>query len=672
MSTLSKTLSSPAAASERMLELSSQLTQWAEAYHDKDSPIVPDSVYDQALAELRQLEEAHPKLKKENSPTLRVGAAPRTQFKKITHKIPMLSLANIFSADDLVSYFKKAARHLGREDIPFPILCEEKMDGLAISLHYSKGVFTQGATRGDGVTGEDVTENLKTIRDIPLKLNGKVPDELEVRGEVYMELKAFDKLNKKLNDEGKKVFANPRNASAGSIRLLDASITAKRPLRFIAYQVANIDCDQEEGLSRLETWGFHTNKHRKLFKDFKNVNEYLEDYIEFRKVGARPYEFDGLVFKVNSHLVQKELGFVSNSPRWAAAYKLPAIEVLTVVEKIEVQVGRTGALTPVAYLKPVNVGGVIVQRATLHNLEQIRSKDVRSGDTVWVRRAGDVIPEVVSVLLEQRPKNSKPFEMPAKCPICKTAIVATKSQHKCPNRLCPAQALERLRHFASRGAMDIVGLGDEWIEGFFEKDWLTSPADFYALKQHKDELEQLEGLGEKSVTKMLTAIENSKQQSAARLLFGFGIDHVGEKIAEDLLLAAGSLEKLSELDEATLVSFNGIGPEIAKAVASFFESPFAKKELKRLKDFGLLAFHEKVQKISTDGPLNGKTVVITGTLSIDRPQMKKKLQSMGAKVTDSVSKKTDYVLVGENAGSKADKAKELGVNIISEADLEKL
>jgi len=672
MSTSSKTHSPSASIAKRMQELSTQLKKWADAYHDLDSPIVPDSVYDQALAELRHLEEEHPELKDANSPTLRVGAAPRSQFKKITHKIPMLSLANVFSTEDLVAYFEKAARQLDQNDIPFPILCEEKMDGLAISLHYTKGQLTLGATRGDGVTGEDVTENVKTIRDIPLTLKGKVPPELEVRGEVYMELKAFDKLNQKLKEESKKIFANPRNASAGSIRLLDVSITAKRPLRFIAYQVANLDCDQEEGLKLLEQWGFHTNPHRKLFKNFNDVEKYTAQYAEYRKLGSRPYEFDGLVFKVNSRQIQKELGFVSNSPRWAAAYKLPAIEVLTNVEKIEIQVGRTGALTPVAYLKAVNVGGVIVQRATLHNLEQIRSKDVRVGDTVWVRRAGDVIPEVVGVVLEDRPKNSKIFEMPTECPICNTAVVATKSQHKCPNKLCPAQAVERLRHFASRGAMDIVGLGDEWIEEFYEKDWVKSPADFYLLKDRKEELENLEGLGEKSVTKMLTAIENSKQQSAARLVFGFGIDHVGEKIAEELLIATGSLEKLALCSEDTLVAIKGIGPEIAKSVAQYFESSFAKTELKRLKKSGLKAFDEVIEKIESSGPLNGKTVVITGTLSIDRPQMKKKLQGMGAKVTDSVSKKTDYVLVGENAGSKADKAKELGVNILSEADLEKL
>lgn len=672
MSTSSKTHSPSASIAKRMHELSAQLKKWADAYHDLDSPIVPDSVYDQALAELRQLEEEHPELRDTDSPTLRVGATPRSQFKKITHKIPMLSLANVFSTEDLIAYFEKAARQLDQKEIPFPILCEEKMDGLAISLHYTQGKLTLGATRGDGVTGEDVSENVKTIRDIPLVLKGKVPAELEVRGEVYMELKAFEKLNKKLKEESKKIFANPRNASAGSIRLLDASITAKRPLRFIAYQIANMDCDQEEGLKLLEQWGFHTNPHRKLFKNFQDVETYTAQYAEYRKLGSRPYEFDGLVFKVNSRQVQKELGFVSNSPRWAAAYKLPAIEVLTEVEKIEIQVGRTGSLTPVAYLKAVNVGGVIVQRATLHNLEQIRSKDVRIGDTVWVRRAGDVIPEVVGVVLEQRPKNSKLFEMPTECPVCSTTVIATKSQHKCPNKLCPAQAVERLRHFASRGAMDIVGLGDEWIEEFFEKEWVKSPADFYLLKDRKEELENLEGLGEKSVAKMLNAIENSKQQSAARLVFGFGIDHVGEKTAEELLIAVGSLEKLALCSEDTLVAIKGIGPEIAKSVAQYFESPFAKSELKRLKKAGLKAFDEVIEKVESSGPLNGKTVVITGTLSIDRPQMKKKLQSMGAKVTDSVSKKTDYVLVGENAGSKADKAKELGVQILNEADLDKL
>ncbi|MEZ4813814.1 MAG: NAD-dependent DNA ligase LigA [Bdellovibrionota bacterium] len=468
------------------------------------------------------------------------------------------------------------------------------------------------------------------------------------------------------------MFANPRNASAGAVRLLDSKITAKRPLRFIAYQVANSEEDQEQSLESLDKWGFKTNPHRKLFKSFDKVSAYIQQYEEFRKKAVRPYEFDGLVFKVNSKKIQKDLGFVSNSPRWAVAYKLPAIEVITQVEKIEIQVGRTGALTPVAHLKPVNVGGVIVQRATLHNLEQIRNKDVRSGDTVWVRRAGDVIPEIVSVLTEERPKGSKAFEMPEKCPVCSTPIISTKSQHKCPNKLCPAQATERLRHFASRGAMDIVGLGDEWIEDFYERNWLKSPADFYSLKDKKETLENLEGLGEKSVSKMLNAIEDSKNQSAARLLYGFGIDHVGEKIAEELLIASGSLEKLSEYSEEDLVAIDGIGPEIAKSVSQFFQSSFAKNELARLKAHKLIAFTEKIKKVTSSGPLNEKTVVITGTLSIDRSAMKKKLQNMGAKVTDSVSKKTDYLLAGENAGSKADKAKDLGVKIISELDLDKM
>jgi DNA ligase (NAD+) len=446
---------------------------------------------------------------------------------------------------------------------------------------------------------------------------------------------------------------------------------AKRPLRFVAYQVPGQDFDQEESFEKLESWGFPTNKHRKLFHNFEKVSDYIESYVQLRKKAGRPYEFDGLVFKVNSSDLQKELGFVSNSPRWAVAYKLPALEVISVVEKIEVQVGRTGSITPVAHLKPVNVGGVIVQRATLHNLEQIRIKDVRVGDTVWVRRAGDVIPEIVSVVLEERPKNSKVFEMPVNCPICKTEIILSKSQHKCPNKLCPAQALERLRHFASRGAMDIVGLGDEWIEDFFERKWLQSPADFYELHTHRDEMLITEGLGEKSVNKMLHAIEQSKTQNAARLLYGFGIDHVGEKIAEDLLVEAGSLKNLSETTEEQLTNYSGIGPEIAKSVSQFFQSKFAQKELQRLEKSGLTAFQEKTQKRTSTGPLSGKTVVITGTLSIDRSEMKKRLQNLGAKVTDSVSKKTDFVLVGENAGSKADKANELGVKIISEADVNK-
>lgn len=671
MSTSAKKEPSKEVALKLVHELTQKLNSWADAYYAEDNPLVPDSIYDESLKKLREIETDYPDLKLPNSPTLRVGAKAREQFQKVAHKVPMLSLSNVFSIEELSSFLDRAARHMGSTEAPFPLTCEEKMDGLAISLHYKKGIFQQGATRGDGETGEDVTENLRTIRDIPLKLEGHYPDEVEIRGEVYIELKAFARLNEKLQKEGKKLFANPRNAAAGNIRRLDSSITAKMPLRFFAYQIVSTPFDQSEALKKLSQWGFQVNSHWKSFSDLPSIEKAVKEYEEIRKNSKRPYEFDGLVFKVDSHKLQQELGFVTNSPRWAVAYKLPAIEMLTQIQKISVQVGRTGAITPVAHLKPVNVGGVIVQRATLHNLDQIRAKDIRCGDTVWVRRAGDVIPEIIKVVTEERPENSIPFEMPSTCPECHEKIIATKSQHKCPNTLCPAQALERLRHFASRGAMDIVGLGDEWIEEFFNNGLIKNPSDFYVLKNHKEDLLQKEGLGEKSVEKMLTAIEKSKSQSAPRLLFGLGINHVGERIAQDLLQNAGSFLDLTQKNSEELVSYSGIGPEIAQSVSQYFSKNEVKKEIKKLQDLGLLAFKEKVEKIS-GGPLSGKIFVITGTLSTERGLLKKRLESLGAKVSDSVSKKTSYLLAGENAGSKLTKARELGIQVLSETDLEKL
>jgi DNA ligase (NAD+) len=662
---------SPQVAQGLIQELTQKLNSWADAYYAEDNPLVPDSVYDENLKKLRELEELYPNLKLADSPTLRVGAKVREQFQKVSHKVPMLSLSNVFSIEELKTFLDRAARHMGTTQAPFPLSCEEKMDGLAISLHYKNGTFYLGATRGDGEIGEDVTENLRTIRDIPLKLIGDHPKELEVRGEVYMELKAFERLNEKLQKEGKKLFANPRNAAAGNIRRLDSSITAKMPLRFFAYQVVGMNLDQSRALEKLSVWGFKVNSHWKLFNDLSSIEKSVVEYEKIRKNLSRPYEFDGLVFKVNSYELQQELGFVTNSPRWAVAYKLPAIEMLTQIQKISIQVGRTGVLTPVAHLKPVNVGGVVVQRATLHNLDQIRAKDIRCGDTVWVRRAGDVIPEIVKVVTEERPSKTPPFEMPLNCPECQEKIVATKSQHKCPNTLCPAQALERLRHFASRGAMDIVGLGDEWIEDFFNNNLIKNPSDFYLLKNHKEDLLQKEGLGEKSVEKMLLAIEKSKTQSAARLLFGLGISHVGERIAKDLLQHAGSFLELTQMNSEQLLSCSGIGPEIAQSVSTYFAKNEVKKEIQKLQNMGLTAFKEKIQKVS-GGPLSGKTFVITGTLSTERGLIKKRLESLGAKVSDSVSKKTNYLLAGENAGSKLTKARELGVQVLSESELESL
>jgi DNA ligase (NAD+) len=676
------TKSATPSVKKRMEQLAEQLNDWIEAYHTEDNPKVPDATYDAVLRELKQLEEENPELKSVKSPTLRVGSGPKAGFKKHRHLFPMLSLANAFSQEDLQNFFERAKRILKSDD-SFELECvvEEKMDGLAMSLTYVDGILTVGATRGDGEFGEDVTENVQTLQEIPLELKGKVQGTFEVRGEVYIDHASFADLNAKLSRDGQKLFANPRNAAAGSLRLLDSRITASRPLKFFAYQISGYSTpSQAESLKTLQSWGFKVNSNWILAKGVQNIQSRVDLYEELR-AGLVPskqapklsYDIDGLVIKINESTVVAKLGSIANSPRWAVAYKLSPTEALTTVEDIVVQVGRTGALTPVANLKPVLVSGVVVSRATLHNEDQLRAKDVRKGDTVWIRRAGDVIPEILKVETTQRPPNSSPFEMPARCPSCETKVTRDKSSVICPNPDCPAKHLEGLIHFASRRAMDIRGLGDQLIERFVSLGLLKSFSDIYRLKDHRENLETLEGLGDKSVGKLLAAIEDSKTQSAYKLLFGLGIPLIGETTAEELLQSTGSIQKLFTLNETELLELPNVGPGTVKAILLAGKNKTLQRELQQLQQAGLIeAFKVKEVVTAAKGPLMGLTFVITGSLSKPRDEFRDQLKALGAIVTDSVSKNTSYLLAGEKAGSKLDKAQKIGVPVLNEIQLAQL
>jgi DNA ligase (NAD+) len=663
---------------QRMKQLNEQLQDWAFSYYVLDNPKVPDSEYDLLYRELEELERQNPTLKVPDSVTQRVGALARTEVAKHTHLVPMLSLSNVFDIDGLGDFMARCSRGL---DVPLEHLkwvVEEKMDGLALSLTYENGLLVRGTTRGDGVVGEDITPNVKTLEDIPLRLRKKIDGVIEVRGEVYIETDDFEKLNRELELKGKKIFANPRNAAAGSVRLLDSAVTATRPLRFFAYQFVGQELDQEDALALLKECGFVVNPKYRVVQSQKEISELVLSYEKMRREKTTfKYDIDGLVIKLNSVQHQKTIGCIANSPRWAVAYKLPAVEALTRVNEIRIQVGRTGALTPVAELEPVRVSGVVVSRATLHNEEQLRLKDIRVGDTVWIRRAGDVIPEVVRVDLDRRAADAEPFVFPNQCPACNGQVEKIKSALKCTNVACPAKLLERLIHFSDRKAMDIRGLGDQLVERFLDLGKITKLDDIYRFKEHREELVLLEGLGEKSIDKLIDQIEASKKQKPERLLFALGIDHVGRATAEQLIEETGSIESLSQMSADELSAISNIGPETARAISEYFHSPIGLAEVASLKNAGLEALNLKNQRPqkkagASSGVLTGMTVVITGTLSCSRDEMADLLKRHGAKVSGSVSKKTSFVLAGESAGSKLDKAVELGVPLKSESELRAL
>ena len=638
-------------------------------YYRDDAPVISDAEYDELMRRLIELEKKYPELVTPDSPTQRIGAEPLEKFEKSEHLLPMFSLDNAMNQEELKEFDQRIKKILGSsKEIEY--VAEPKIDGLAINLLYERGIFKKGATRGDGITGEDVTQNLRTIKELPLRIISKNPPELiELRGEVYMKKKEFEELNQERAEKGEPLFANPRNASAGSVRQLDPKITAGRKLHLFVYQVGEVRGvefkTQGEFLEKLKEWGFPVQKKIYLAKGIEKIIDFYKRLIEERD--KFEYEIDGLVVKVNELALWKRLGETAKAPRWAIAGKFPARQKSSVIKEIIVQVGRTGALTPVAILEPVEVGGVIVKRATLHNQDEIERKDIHIGDTVLVQRAGDVIPEVVMVIKEKRPKNAKKFQMPEKCPECGSRVVKPEEEavHRCININCPAQVKERIKHFASRSAMNIEGLGDKLVEKFFEKGLLKTVSDIYRLK--KEELAKLEGLGEKSAENLVTAIARSKKTTLPRFLFALGIRHIGESTAELLAEHFGTLGNINKASLEDLMSIEGIGPEVASSIKQFFGNQENQKLIKELLSLGIKFEEVKKQKVET--PLTGKTLVLTGGLeSLTREQAKTLIQKAGGKVGSSVSKKTDFVIVGAEPGSKFDEAKKIGVKMLSELE----
>ena len=639
-------------------------------YYVLDEPAIPDAEYDRMMQELIAIEDECPELITKDSPTQRVGARPLDSFSEVKHVVPMLSLSNAFDEEEMTAFDHRVREMLEQDQIEY--VGETKFDGLAISLLYEDGVLTRAATRGDGVTGEDVTQNARTIRGIPLRLQGKsTPKRFEVRGEIVMTHQAFDKLNEKQKAKEEKIFVNPRNAAAGSMRQLDSRITADRQLSFFAYSVGLFEKDEQspeitshsEMLVRLKTFGLPVSEIMVL-KGLKACLLYYRTMNNLRN--SLDYDIDGVVFKINDFKQQEIMGFVSRAPRWAIAYKFPPEEELTQVLDIEVQVGRTGALTPVARLEPVFVGGVTVTNATLHNEDEIKRKDVRVGDTVIVRRAGDVIPEVLKVVMEKRPDNTRPFKMPAKCPICDSDIEREEGETviRCSGGLyCSAQQVQAIIHFASRRAMDIDGLGDKLIEQLVEKGLINNVSDLYGLQQ--TQLACLERMAEKSASNIISALNNSKKTTLDRFLYALGIREVGDATARSLANHFGNLSAIQSATQEALEDVADVGPIVAKHIVTFFAQTHNQEVINNLLTAGV---HWPDVEVKAEQPLRGKIFVITGTLKgMKREEVKQRLLALGAKVSGSVSKKTDYVIVGSDPGSKAEKARKLEVEILDEA-----
>ncbi|MEZ5452712.1 MAG: NAD-dependent DNA ligase LigA [Thiothrix sp.] len=654
---------------QQIEKLREQLRYHNHRYYVLDDPEIPDVEYDRLFRKLQALEAEHPQLVTPDSPTQRVGAAPLSEFGEIRHAIPMLSLGNVFSDEELLAFDKRIHDRLKSDD-EIEYVAEPKLDGLAISLLYENGIFTRAATRGDGETGEDVTHNVRTIEAVPLRLLGEGwPSVLEVRGEIYMPKAGFNALNERLRNEGTKTFVNPRNAAAGSLRVLDSRITAQRPLTIFCYAVGQVEGGEMPTthyaiLRQLATWGFRVCPEIRVVQGAHGCLGF------YREIGAKrdrlPYDIDGVVYKVNSIALQQDLGFVSRAPRWATAHKFPAQEETTVLEDVEFQVGRTGALTPVARLKPVFVGGVTVSNATLHNMDEIERKDVRIGDTVIVRRAGDVIPEVARVIVERRPQNARQIEMPTHCPVCGSDVQRPDGEavFRCTGGLyCPAQVKEAIKHFASRKAMNIDGLGDKLVEQFFEQGLIRHVDDLYRLQA--EQVAALERMGDKSADNLVKALEKSKATTLERFIFALGIREVGEATAKTLARHFGSLETLQTAEEETLKRVPDVGPVVAANIAQFFGETHNRDTIQHLRELGVHWQNYAAQPPEAL-PLAGKTYVITGTLSRSRDEIKVDLEALGAKVAGSVSKKTTALIAGENAGSKLDKAQSLGVAVIGE------
>ncbi|WP_348671218.1 NAD-dependent DNA ligase LigA [uncultured Idiomarina sp.] len=659
---------------KRMRELEQQLTRYNKEYYELDEPTIPDSEYDKLFRELQTLEANNPELKSQQSPTEKVGSKPLDAFTSVTHELPMLSLDNAFSSEEFSAFAERIQQRVD-SSVAWAFCCEPKLDGLAVSILYENGQLVRAATRGDGYSGEDITANVKTIKNVPLQLSDDAPERLEVRGEVFMMTDAFERFNDNARKRDEKVFANPRNAAAGSLRQLDSRITAKRPLHFYAYSLGVVsEQDQEqladshyERLQQLSAWGLPINDEVKRVESVEACETYYQAM--FEKRDRLRYEIDGIVYKVDSIRMQNELGFVARAPRWAIARKFPAQEQLTRITGVDFQVGRTGAITPVARLEPVSVGGVTVSNATLHNADEVARLGVMIGDTVSIRRAGDVIPQVVSVLESERPEDAQAIEFPSHCPVCDSEVerIEGEAVARCSGGLiCAAQRKEAIKHFASRKAMDVDGLGDKLVEQLVDKDWVKSPADLYELKAPV--VASLPRMGMKSAQNLVDAIAKTRETTLPRFIYALGIREVGEATANNLARHFGTFEDVQKADLEALQEVDDVGQVVAKHIIAFFREPHNQEVVAKLREW--ISFPEGKAVGPKSDELAGQTFVLTGTLTeMTRDEAKKALEALGAKVSGSVSKKTSAVFAGDNAGSKLAKAESLGVPVKTERDL---
>ncbi|MGN4157769.1 NAD-dependent DNA ligase LigA [Staphylococcus auricularis] len=654
---------------KRVDELHNMLNQYSYEYYVKDNPTVPDSEYDQLLRELINIEDEHPEYRTADSPTVRVGGQAQSTFEKVQHDTPMLSLGNAFNADELRKFDQRIRDNIGE----VTYMCELKIDGLAVSLKYEDGQFVQGLTRGDGTTGEDITENLRTIHAIPLKVDA--PLTFEVRGEAYMPRQSFLKLNEEKEAKDEQPFANPRNAAAGSLRQQDTRLAAQRKLSVFLYSVNDFTqfeaSTQSDALDELDRLGYKTNQERQIANNIDEVLEYIDKWTEQRE--SLPYDIDGIVIKVNSLEQQQELGFTQKSPRWAIAYKFPAEEVVTTLRDIELSIGRTGVVTPTAILDPVRVAGTTVSRASLHNGDLIQERDIRIGDSVIVKKAGDIIPEVVKSIIDRRPEDAEVYHMPTHCPSCGHELVRIEGEValRCINPKCPAQLIEGLIHFVSRQAMNIDGLGDKIIQQLYENEVIKDVADIYYLS--KEDLLRLERMGEKKVANLLAAIDASRENSLERLLFGLGIRHLGAKASQTIAEKYETMDRLLEVSEEELVEIYDVGEKLAQSIVTYLENEDVRALINKLKEKNVNMSYKGVKTTEVTGhpEFEGKTIVLTGKLQeMTRNEATEWLELQGASVTNSVTKKTDIVIAGKDAGSKLDKAEKLGTTVWSEAEFQ--
>ena len=660
---------------QKIESLRTEINRHNRLYYVLDSPEISDAEYDRLMRQLKSLEEEYPQFLTPDSPTQRVGAEPVEAFGVVQHPYPLLSLGNAFNDEELDAWYNRVKKLAGGREFDF--VCEHKIDGLAIALTYENGIFKVGATRGDGFKGENITQNLKTVRSIPLSISGDVPQKFEVRGEVFLPKAGFDNLNSERAKEGLPLFANPRNAAAGSVRQLDPRITAGRPLDAYIYMLGYMEgAETPEShwqiLELFKKMGFKTNTNNQKAKTIDEVKEYYYKWLDERE--NLPYEADGIVVKINQMDVQRQLGSIGHEPRWAIAYKFPAVQGNTKLEEIKISVGRTGTMNPYAVLEPVSIGGVTIRQATLHNEDDIRRKDIREGDIIIIQRAGDVIPQVIGPVLGKRPQNTKEFSIMqktgGKCPVCGFEIFKPEGEvmYYCPNAACPAQRQQRIELFASRGGMDIRGIGEKMSVILLEKGLVEDYADIYSLKYKRDEMIDMDRMAEKSVDNMLSAIEKSKGRPLPRLIFSLGIRHVGGETAELLAKSFGSIDRLAKATKEDLEAIDSIGPKIADSIIAYFKNEENHRIIEKLKAAGVLP--KPVETKEKELPLTGLEFVLTGKMqSFSRPQAEEKIKALGGSAKSDVTKKTNYLVAGEEAGSKLERARQMGIEVIDEAKL---